>query len=49
MNDDPEDERARARSAQGLARELQVLRKEVPDPSRGGCRGQPVWLRTVGK
>jgi hypothetical protein len=45
MNDDPEDERARLRSAQGITRELQVLRKELPDPSRGGCRGYPVWLR----
>jgi GH24 family phage-related lysozyme (muramidase) len=45
MNDDPEDERAKARSAQGLTRELQVIRKELPDPARGGCRGYPVWLR----
>ena len=40
MNDDPEDERAKARSAQGLTREeLQDIRKELPDPSRGGYRG----------
>jgi hypothetical protein len=45
MNDDPEDNRAQARSAQGTTRELHAIRKELPDPSRGGCRGHPVWLR----
>jgi hypothetical protein len=45
MDDEPEDERAKAHSAQGLTRELQVIREELPDPSRGGCRGYPVWLR----
>jgi len=45
MNDDPEDERAKARRDEGITRELQVIRKELPDPSRGGSRGYPVWLR----
>jgi hypothetical protein len=42
---DPEGNRAQARSAQGMTGELQVIRKEPPDLSRGGCHGCPVWLR----
>lgn len=44
--DDPANRRQHLRSRAGLRRELQVQRTDVPpDPSRGGARGYPTWLR----
>lgn len=45
MNDDPADERAKARRDLGLSRELAEERAPLPDPSRGGSRGYPVTIR----
>ena len=41
----PEDQRARTRSALGLTRELQVGRTNAPHPARGGARGYAVHER----
>lgn len=45
MNNDPADERAKARRLLGLTRELQAERAELPDPARGGTRGYAVHTR----
>lgn len=46
MSKDPANARAEARSKQGLSRELQQNRTDLPaDPSKGGSRGYPVWAR----
>jgi hypothetical protein len=45
MNNDAADERAKARKRLGLTRELGQDRAVLPHPSRGGCRGYPVWSR----
>ena len=43
---DPANDRANARSAIGLSRELQQARTDIPpDPSIGGTRGYPPWFR----
>jgi len=45
MNNDPADERARARNALQLTRELEKKRKSLPHPGGGGTRGYAVWFR----
>ena len=47
MNNDPADERARARKRVGATRELEETRATLPHPSRGGTRGYPVWFRSL--
>jgi len=44
MNNDPADERARARNALQLTRELEKKRKSLPHPGGGGTRGYAVWF-----
>jgi hypothetical protein len=44
-NNNPEDERAHARSEMGLTRELEQERSQLPHPAKGGTRGYPVWYR----
>ena len=45
MNNDPADIRAHNRRCIGLEREEEVDRSSLPDPSRGGSCGYPVWFR----
>ena len=46
--DDPADTRARNRSNLGVDRELAMIRtNNHPDPSIGGTRGFPLWLRQL--
>ena len=45
-NNNSASDRATSRIDLGLLREVQVYRDEnVHDPSKGGCRGYPVWFR----
>ena len=44
---DPADVRAHAQADLGMARQLEVTRKDLPHPRRGGCSGYPVWFRIV--
>lgn len=48
MADDPASTRSNARSTQGLSHELEsVQTRRLPNPSRGGSRGYPLYLQTV--
>jgi transposase len=45
MPPDPADLLAQARRELGLTRQLKVIRREEPHPSRGGSRGYPMYQR----
>jgi hypothetical protein len=44
---DPADVAAHACAKLGMSRQLQIARRDLPHPRRGGCSGYPVWFRII--
>ena len=44
---DAADVEAHVRADLGMARRLEVTRRDLPHPRRGGCSGYPGWFRIV--